>query len=406
MLTECVHAAGKEDMKVSLHATIHIMDPAEHHKQVIEACLRRVKRECAAAYNAMVEKDSLKKGIHTAIDLKNMGDFAGFMAMDTAMTSNWHQPIQSIGSSKGDGIVFKHMMRVYFQPHADKLPVDLDKDVLYDVQENYFPTDDVHALAMLMAEHSASVPDALCISYLPQSKWKQDDVDLWKYAKGKASGSSASNRNALLASSFAAGCGRKRSLSEISSSFLNSGSGSSSTCSSPLPMALSCALGKDIHIPSWIVAYLSKAMFSYNASIFSNSLFSQCPYNLDAQRGFPEYVLPPNKAVDGTSLHTKGLPCIVHMVLHGIVKIHQKNCGAMWIASKARLNKDKGEELVFMKCWHPICQKKVSEYRQKAGESCLKTEDYMFDGNGWAVVCKRDLQSVIGNVEVDEDAKI
>lgn len=29
-----------------------------------------------------------------------MGDYAGFMAMDTAMTNNWHQPIQSIGSSK------------------------------------------------------------------------------------------------------------------------------------------------------------------------------------------------------------------------------------------------------------------------------------------------------------------
>lgn len=53
------------------------MDPAEHHKQVIEACLRRVKRECPAAYNAMVEKDSLKKGIHNALDLENMGDFAG-----------------------------------------------------------------------------------------------------------------------------------------------------------------------------------------------------------------------------------------------------------------------------------------------------------------------------------------
>lgn len=92
---------GKEDTKISLHATIHIMDPAEHHKKVIEACLRKVKKDCPAAYAAMTEKDSLKKGIHSVPELEAMGDYAGFMAMDTAMTNNWHQPIQSIGSSKG-----------------------------------------------------------------------------------------------------------------------------------------------------------------------------------------------------------------------------------------------------------------------------------------------------------------
>lgn len=99
---------GKEDTKISLHATIHIMDPAEHHKKVIEACLRRVKKDCPSAYAAMTEKDSLKKGIHSVPELEAMGDYAGFMAMDTAMTNNWHQPIQSIGSSKG---IFRVMVK-------------------------------------------------------------------------------------------------------------------------------------------------------------------------------------------------------------------------------------------------------------------------------------------------------
>jgi hypothetical protein len=53
------------------------MDPAENHKQVIEACLRRVRKDCPKAYAAMTEKDSLKKGIHTALDLNEMGDYAG-----------------------------------------------------------------------------------------------------------------------------------------------------------------------------------------------------------------------------------------------------------------------------------------------------------------------------------------
>lgn len=56
---------------------MHIMDPAEHHKAIIEACLRKVKKDCPSAYAAMVEKDALKKGIHTALALKEMGDYAG-----------------------------------------------------------------------------------------------------------------------------------------------------------------------------------------------------------------------------------------------------------------------------------------------------------------------------------------
>lgn len=68
---------GNQDLKISLHATMHIMDPAEHHRKVIEACLRRVKKDCPAAYAAMTEKDSLKKGIHSAPELQAMGDYAG-----------------------------------------------------------------------------------------------------------------------------------------------------------------------------------------------------------------------------------------------------------------------------------------------------------------------------------------
>lgn len=328
----------------------------------------------------------------------------GFMAMDTAMTNNWHQPIQSIGSSKGDGIVFKHMMRVYFQPHADKIPLNLDKDVLYEIQEDYFPTDDVHALSKLMAEHSASIPDHLSISYLPISKWKHDDADLWRntvYAqRGRGGG------NALLAASLCAGAGRKRSLNEMLSSCSNSSSSAGqSSPGTATPSSPHSAVGLSAKLPSWIVSYLSKAMFAYNGSIFSNGLFSQVPWNMDPQRGFPEFVLSPNKQLDGVSLNTCKLPCVVHMVMHGVIKIHQKNSGAMWIATKAKL-KDTGEELVYMKCWHPMCKQQVVDYRKREEEACTAASGYKFDGNGWALVCKKDLECVIGSVQVDKDARI
>lgn len=68
---------GREDIKHSLHATIHIMDPAEHHKKVIEACLKRVRKDCKEAYDAMFEKDGLLKGIHSPQMYDKMGDYAG-----------------------------------------------------------------------------------------------------------------------------------------------------------------------------------------------------------------------------------------------------------------------------------------------------------------------------------------
>lgn len=91
--------------------------------------------------------------------------------------------------------------------------------------------------------------------------------------------------------------------------------------------------------------------------------------------------------------------------MHGTVKIHKKNQGAMWIAKKARIQNTK-EELVYMKCWHPSCKLEVDNYRKQAAEACLSSAEYKFDANGWAIVCKADLENVIGSVEVDKHAKI
>lgn len=86
--------------------------------------------------------------------------------------------------------------------------------------------------------------------------------------------------------------------------------------------------------------------------------------------------------------------------MHGTVKVHGKNSGAIWVAHKAKL-KASGEELVYMKCWHPVCRQKVDEYRKKDD-----MEAPMFDASGWALVCKKDLEHVIGSIQVDKNARI
>jgi hypothetical protein len=330
------------------------------------------------------------------------------MAMDTAMTNNWHQPIQSIGSSKGDGVCFKHMMRVYFQPHANKIPLDLDKDVVYEMDENYYPTDDICNLAKLFAEHSASIPDHYSTSYLPVSAW------IMKHRHLDSSCSAAESINPLLATSLVAGCGRKRGLEELQKAQLqmqkrkmNDGSSASSVLDVPIldnagsisSMAKMC---RDI-IPEWIVAYLSKAVYANNGDIFSCAQFAQCPYNKDKDKGFPEFVLL--RDIDGTSFNTKRLPCIAHMVLKNEIKVHGKNWGAMWVAKKAKdsVTKDK---LVYMKCWHPTCKLKVDEYRDKVVVPSVGTVPSLFDCHRWALVCRKDLEKIIGSVEVDRNARI
>lgn len=55
--------AGRMDTKCSLHATVHIMEPASRHRVVISRVLDMVRRDKPFAYKIMTEKDGLQRGI-------------------------------------------------------------------------------------------------------------------------------------------------------------------------------------------------------------------------------------------------------------------------------------------------------------------------------------------------------
>jgi hypothetical protein len=135
---------------------------------------------------------------------------------------------------------------------------------------------------------------------------------------------------------------------------------------------------------------MSKAMFSACGLHFSYECFSQCKWNLDETRSTPE--LAASKLLKGFSFNTKGLPCIVHIVNKGIIKIHNRNSGALWVSEKAKLKT--GEKIVYMKCWHPLCQKETSCQME------------LFDAHGWALVSKADLERLTGNPSISDSAKI
>lgn len=124
---QCKNKKDEMDTKCSFHATVHVMEPADRHRMVICKVSARARAAAAAAALTAHRKlaqilDMVKKRTPLAIEVMNkrasltspqmlasLGDSAGFIAMDTAMTHNWHQPLQCIGSSKGDGIIFRLM---------------------------------------------------------------------------------------------------------------------------------------------------------------------------------------------------------------------------------------------------------------------------------------------------------
>lgn len=200
--------------------------------------------------------------------------------MDTAMTSNWHQPIQSLGSTKGDNVPFKHLMRVYFSTAATTIPINLQKDVRYEytTEDNALPLKDPVALAVLLAEHSASIPDGISISYRPTSRWNFREMGLQDPAKlhlqqgaGALMGLSLSIRGVLgKRKAGPAGCGASDSALSSPRSHASSSMDTLSTCHSPV-VALASSM-----VPDWVEACMAKAMFSACRTHFSYECFSQC----------------------------------------------------------------------------------------------------------------------------------
>jgi hypothetical protein len=296
-----LNKAGAMDTKCSYHATVHIMEPASRHRIIITKILEMVKKDKPFAYSIMMEKDGLKRGIPSPGRLQELGDYAGFMAMDTAMTNNWHQPVQAIGSTKGDGIMFKHRALVTFKASSST-------EWEVSQTEEQYPDEYPLKMAKLIAQHSASIPDPYSIVYLPTSKWKfrvTEAID------------------PLTMLCMNGGKGRKRSwASAMSSSPISS---STPSCSSPLPIV-------NDTVPQWVMQGFINAVHraTLGAVIFSASNFSQTPSNMD-ERGTPEIARIAD--IKGSSFCLLNAPCIVSAALDSLVNVHKKNKSFLWVST-------------------------------------------------------------------------
>lgn len=312
-----------------------------------------------------------------------MGDYAGFMAMDMAMTSNWHQPVQSIGSSKGDGIVFKHRALVIFKSTCGTLPVDKDRDYDIVLPENdemdSYPDKYPLRMAMLIAQHSASMPDPYSITYTPTQRW---DATIFRALHASMSACSSPGVEDLLR--IGMGGKRKRSFA-LDSPRCNS-PGASSVGSSGGGHWLEGESPMEV-VPRWVIDGFINALHrvTMGSEVFSQANFRQEPGNHD-ERGVPE--VAKTRGCKGYSFAVRRCPCIVKAALDGLVEVHKGNKSYIWVAKSAKA-KDTGDLLVYIRCWDPDCRSRVSRSRVEQGP-----HNSPFDASGWALL-NRSNMSVI-----------
>lgn len=328
-----------------------------------------------------------------------MGDYAGFMAMDTAMTSNWHQPIQSIGSSKGDGIMFRHRALVVFKGTEGLIPIEPERD--YEIfhaknEDEEYPDKYPVRMAMLLAQHSASIPDQYSITYTPTSKWNERLFGV-PVKRGEEGGS------ALVMMGMG---GRKRKRGggaggnnrEDSQDGGGMSSPAVSTCSTT---TISGVIADHVHdtVPKWVMNGFINAVHrvTMGGETFSANNFRQQPSNTD-ERGAPEIAVA--KEYEGTSFTVRRAPCIVAAAMDGLVSVHKGNPSFIWIASKAKI-RGTGEELVYMKCWDPDCQTRIKQQNSTSGSAACGSAaasgsamplSGVFDKYGWALLDKKNMK--------------
>lgn len=236
---------------------------------------------------------------------------------------------------------------------------------------------------MLIAQHSASMPDPYSITYTPTERW---DPAVFRGLLASMSSSSPGVDDLLRM-----GMGGKRRRSSNTSPCIPSSPGASSVASGCSGVGAFWGDGEspmDI-VPRWVMNGFINALHrvSMGAELFSQNNFRQRPSNSD-QRGVPE--IAKIKGYKGTSFEVRRCPCIVQAALDGVVTVHKKNSSFIWVAKTARASSTK-DLLVYMKCWDPDCKSRASKSRlEQQGPHSSSP----FDQCGWALLDRRNMSVI------------
>lgn len=278
--------------------------------------------------------------------------------------------------------MFRHKALVVFKGTGGLIPIDPERD--YEVfhaknEDEEYPDKYPVRMAMLLAQHSASIPDQYSITYTPTSRWNERLFGV-PVKRGEEGGS------ALVMMGMG---GRKRKRAGGNNrEDSQDGGGTSSPAVSTCSTTISGAIADHVHdtVPKWVMNGFINAVHrvTMGGETFSANNFRQEPANND-ERGVPE--IASTKEYEGTSFAVRRAPCIVAAAIDGLVSVHKGNKAFVWVASKAKI-RGTGEELVYMKCWDPDCQTRVKQQNN----SVSGAGGGVFDKYGWALLDKKNMK--------------
>lgn len=241
-------------------------------------------------------------------------------------------------------------------------------------QESY-PTASAVDMAMLIAQHSASIPDPYCITYTPTSKW---DSEIFHTLLTGRDGLAA------LQGILGGGGGKKRKCPSQCNT-------PRSTCSLASSWS-SASTAAHLHPQSAIMQHLhrltSKALCK---EADRKPLMEIRPVHDFKSR--PDHARAVHQQQAGAATaaaaaySVKGLPCIVQALVRGKVKVHKKNASYLWVpppqqaADEAVVDPDR----CYIKCLDPECTKAAQRHWDITGDAGSPCQ---LDSRGWGSLAK------------------
>jgi hypothetical protein len=400
---------GECDTKCSFHGTLHVMAPAATHKVVMEAVIELVKERAPLAHDVMTKLATLQ----SPEELKSMGDCAGFIGFDAAMLRNPHQAVQIIGSCKDqDNVRFKHRAVVQFACKRKKRSGDsVEKPhspqgwkctvTLAQTEQERYPDKSVLDMAMLIADHAATIPTTRCIPYAHASCWCNTQLRLFLSSAADFPETSAAERvmACIVGGTVGVktkGAGRQRGIGDSSLG----GRGANL---------------KKIDAPVHLVQYLhSMASFVSERSMMDSrkgTSAENAPQAQDSQsvhdhdssvlemRRVQKFKTHPT-ACDPDQAHAvfvvRRVPCIVHLAESLDLVVHKSNRQYVYVEVDEKRPAADIMHGVWMKCTDPDCAMRVRQNTLREGGDVkaagskkrprCKAEAVGLDQRGWGHV--------------------
>lgn len=240
-------------------------------------------------------------------------------------------------------------------------------------QESYPTASPVH-MAMLIAQHSASIPDPYCITYTPTSKW---NADVFHTLITGRDGLAALQD--ILGGGGGGGRKKRKCPSQCNTP--------RSTCSLASNWSSASTAAVHLHPQSAIMQHLHRLTSRAEDGKQLMEIRPVHDFKSRPDHAWAVHQQQGGGAAAAVAYSVKGLPCIVQALVHGKVKVHKKNASYLWVPP---LQQQAAEEAVdpdrcYIKCLDPECTKAAQRHWDITGDAGSPCQ---LDSRGWGSLAR------------------